>query len=90
MVTLAFGPDVPRPLLDLVEHHAHHLGLPLHVLEQLGKDAERAEGFILAAEQGLGVAFAMTITYGPPFDRLLDPPSREPRGPPMPRDGVVP
>lgn len=71
MVRLAFGPDVPPGLLDLVEHHGRSIGLPLHLLERMGKSVEQAEQFILAAEKGLGLAFAMNDVYGAPFDALL-------------------
>lgn len=71
MVRLAYGPDVPQGLLDLVEHHGTSIGLPLHLLERMGQSVEQAERFIVAAEQGLGLAFAMNEAYGAPFDALL-------------------
>lgn len=74
MVALAYGPDVPRALVDLLEHHARNIGLPLHLLELMGKDQEQAERFIVAAEQGLGLAFAMNVCYGEPFDAMLEAP----------------
>lgn len=74
MVRLAYGPDVPRGLLDLVEHHGRQLGLPLHLLELMGQSQEQAERFIVAAERGLGLAFAMNRCYGEPFEALLEVP----------------
>ena len=74
MVRLAYGPDVPRAVLDLVEFHGRNLGLPLHLLELMGKDADHAERFVIAAEQGLGMAFAMNACYGEPFEALLEAP----------------
>lgn len=73
MVALAYGPDVPAALLEVVEHHARGIGLPLHLLELVGGSLDRAEGFVLAAEKGLGLAFAMNLCYGDPFDALLAP-----------------
>lgn len=72
MVRLAYGPDVPPALLELVEFHARNIGLPLHLLELMGKAEETAEAFIVAAEQGLGLAFAMNACYGQPFEALLE------------------
>lgn len=74
MVRLAYGPDVPQGLVDLLEFHGKHLGLPLHLLELMGKSQDQAERFILAAEKGLGLAFAMNACYGEPFDALLEAP----------------
>jgi hypothetical protein len=71
MVRLAYGPDVPRGLLDLVEFHGKNLGLPLHLMERMGQSVDEAERFIVASERGLGLAFAMNATYGQPFDALL-------------------
>lgn len=71
---LAYGPDVPQALIDQVEFHARSLGLPLHLLEMMGQSTERAEQFIVAAERGLGMAFAMNVCYGEPFDAFLKPP----------------
>ncbi|HEV8358879.1 MAG TPA: hypothetical protein VGR28_00335 [Candidatus Thermoplasmatota archaeon] len=73
MVKLAYGPDVPGAVIDIVEFHARNLGLPLHLLEMMGSNLDRAEQFVLAAERGLGMAFAMTACYGQPFDALLEP-----------------
>lgn len=74
MVRLAYGPDVPGGLLDLVEFHGKTLGLPLHLMELMGRNQEQAERFIVAAETGLGLAFAMNACYGQPFDALLEAP----------------
>jgi hypothetical protein len=68
---LAYGPDVPAPLLEMVEFHARGIGLPLHLLEKVGASVECAERFVLAAERGAGMAFAMHLCYGEPFDALL-------------------
>lgn len=74
MVRLAYGPDVPAGLLELVEFHGKQAGLPLHLLELMGRTQDQAERFILAAEKGLGIAYAMNACYGEPFEALLEVP----------------
>lgn len=75
MVALAYGSDVPAAMLEVVEFYARRIGLPLHLLEQMGSSLSQAERFILAAERGLGMAYAMSITYelpeGLPFESLV-------------------
>ncbi|HVL86543.1 MAG TPA: hypothetical protein VM681_00845 [Candidatus Thermoplasmatota archaeon] len=61
MLNLAYGVDVPAPLLEIMEHHARRLGLPLSQVELLGQDTETVEGFLLAIERGAARSYASSL-----------------------------
>ncbi|HVL47657.1 MAG TPA: hypothetical protein VM889_03785 [Candidatus Thermoplasmatota archaeon] len=58
MLDLAYAPDVPRAMLDVLEHHGRRLGLPLSTLEAIGQSLDLVERFIVECERGYGEAFA--------------------------------
>lgn len=39
-------------MVDLLEHHARRLGVPLAAVERIGQDLDALEAFVVAAEDG--------------------------------------
>lgn len=76
-LNLDYGDDVPAALLDLVELHARHLGLPLAAVETIGQDLERTEAFLVAVEDGRALAFGLRAAG------LQGPFPRDPRPAPL-------
>lgn len=65
-LSVRYGPDVPPALAQLAEHHARHTGLSLAALEIIGASLDFVEAFIVASEDGEGLAFASRMGLAPP------------------------
>lgn len=65
-LSVRYGADVPPAMVELVEHHARHAGLSLMALEVIGASLDFVEAFIVAAEDGQGLAFAARHGLAPP------------------------
>lgn len=61
MLDLAYAPDVPRAMLDVLEHHGRRLGLSLPALEAIGQSLDLVERFIVEYESGRGEVFAAFV-----------------------------
>lgn len=61
MLPLDYDAKIPRALIELLEHHARRFGMPLARVEQLGRDLELLERFLVAVEQGQGRAWARSL-----------------------------
>lgn len=58
MLRLAYNPEVPATMIDLLEHHARALGLPLATVEAIGQSLDLVEAFVTESEAGRGQFFA--------------------------------
>ena len=70
MLSVAYGPDVPPALAEVLEHHARQVGLSLGALEVIGASLSFVEAFIVAAEDGNGLAFAREAGLAAPEERV--------------------
>lgn len=70
MLSVQYAPEVPPALAELVERHARDAGLSLGALEAIGASLDRVEAFIVASEDGLGLAWAREAGFAPPGDAL--------------------
>lgn len=68
MITIPYGRDVPRAMVELLEHHARAAGLSLAALEVIGGSLDHVEAFIVASEEGRGDEFARDLGLLAPFD----------------------
>ena len=66
MLSVRYGPDVPRAMIDLLEHHARREGLSLGALEVLGASLDFVEAFIVAAEDGVAHEMLARLGLAPP------------------------
>lgn len=64
VLNLPYSPDVPRALIEVVEHHGRRLGLTLAALERIGQSLDLSESFIVASESGIGNEFADAVEQG--------------------------
>lgn len=64
MLDLPYHPDVPRAMLENMEHLGRRLGLPLEALERIGQSLDLVERFILACEGGWGAEFGSALARG--------------------------
>lgn len=65
MLSVHYGADVPRAMIDLLEHHARAQGLSLGALEVIGASLDFVEAFIVAAEDGQALAFLRRLGLAP-------------------------
>ncbi|MGQ0534459.1 MAG: hypothetical protein ACT4PT_00095 [Methanobacteriota archaeon] len=61
MLDVRYSPELPRAMIDLIEHHARATGLPLEMLELIGQDLAVTEGFIVACEDGRCWEYVATV-----------------------------
>lgn len=71
MLSVPYSSDVPRNLIDVLEHHARNHGVSLDALEVIGKSLDDVEAFIVAAEDGQVADFlARLFAPTPPLSRV--------------------
>ena len=70
MLSVQYGPDVPRAMSELVEHHARQCGLSLAAIEVIGASLDFVEAFIVASEDGRGLEFAQRLGLAPPAGKV--------------------
>ena len=70
MISVPYGRDVPRAMVELLEHHARAAGLSLAALEIIGASLDHVEAFIVASEEGRGDEFARTLGLLAPVDKV--------------------
>jgi hypothetical protein len=70
MISVPYGRDVPRAMVELLEHHARAAGLSLAALEVIGASLDHVESFIVASEDGRGDDFARGLGLLPPLDNV--------------------
>ncbi|MHB8585755.1 MAG: hypothetical protein ACYDDF_07960 [Thermoplasmatota archaeon] len=58
MLNLAYAPDIPRSMIEVLEFHARRIGLPLSEVEALGQSLDLVEAFIVESEAGRGSVYA--------------------------------
>ncbi len=81
MLDVAYAPDVPRAMIESLEHHARRLGLALADVERIGQSLDAVERFIVASEAGWGAYFASALgaTGTLPAPPVVLPRARSPR-----------
>ncbi|HET6405423.1 MAG TPA: hypothetical protein VFH78_12320 [Candidatus Thermoplasmatota archaeon] len=70
MLSVRYGSDIPRAMVDLLEHHARQAGLSLAALEIIGASLDHVEAFIVASEDGKGEEFARRLGLLSPDDKV--------------------
>lgn len=70
MLSVSYGSEIPPAMAELLEHHARAAGLSLAALEVIGASLDFVESFIVASEDGRGLAFAQEHGLAPPADSL--------------------
>lgn len=66
MLSVRYAPDVPRAMIDQLEHHARAAGLSLGALEVIGASLDFVESFIVASEDGEAQRFLREMGLAPP------------------------
>lgn len=70
MLSVKYAPDVPKALVEVVEHHARRAGLSLEALEVIGASLDFVEAFIVAAEDDRVPVFLSEVGLAPPMDKV--------------------
>ncbi len=66
MLSVPYAADVPRAMIEVLEHHARQHGVSLEALEKIGATLDGVETFIVAAEDGKVGAFLADL-FGAPM-----------------------
>ncbi|HWG89721.1 MAG TPA: hypothetical protein VNZ52_02630 [Candidatus Thermoplasmatota archaeon] len=51
MLNLAYSPEVPKALIELLEHYGKRMGMALEELETIGQSLESVERFVNEVEE---------------------------------------
>jgi len=70
MLHVACSPEVPPAIQDQLEHHARATGLSLGALEAVAQSLDRAEQFIVAAEDGHAQQWLEAEGLAPPQEQV--------------------
>lgn len=76
MLNLRYSPDVPKAMIEMLEHYGKRMGLPLDEMERLGGSLEAVETFlneVEGAQEALfrDLALVRSLRAGTPMPRDL-------------------